>query len=274
MSLSGGRRPRVTVNGIQRMRTFHYFWCQNCRRTVRVHSAFSNQILCPYCFHQLRLELDILRRPIADPFGGRVEWVSETENEPVREAWITLQFVEPRPRPIAPTENVTDDVVDSMLNDFIEGMAPPQSDRPGPPPTLASVIERLPRVKLTGMHLDNDPTCPVCKEEFEVGGEARELPCMHFYHSDCIVPWLRMHNTCPVCRYELPWNSYGDDPEDSIDEDFRVDDVANGLNGWWDQLLSLWPFRALSDWTHRHGGKILIHPCLLFLEKMCWVSYV
>jgi hypothetical protein len=65
------------------------------------------------------------------------------------------------------------------------------------------------------MHLGNDPCCAVCNEEFEVGREVREMSCMHFYHSDCIVPRLRIHNTCPICRYELPANPFGDDLEET-----------------------------------------------------------
>jgi E3 ubiquitin-protein ligase RNF115/126 len=41
-------------------------------------------------------------------------------------------------------------------------------------------------------------------EEVAAGGEAREMPCKHRFHDPCIVPWLEMHSSCPVCRHQLP----------------------------------------------------------------------
>ncbi|CAI5499099.1 unnamed protein product [Closterium sp. Naga37s-1] len=48
-----------------------------------------------------------------------------------------------------------------------------------------------------------DP-CAICKDDYDAGAVTRQMPCRHVYHSDCILPWLQRHNTCPVCRFELP----------------------------------------------------------------------
>ncbi|KAF8118701.1 hypothetical protein N665_0002s0017 [Sinapis alba] len=70
------------------------------------------------------------------------------------------------------------------------------------PPTSESFIENLPVVQLD---VENDDDCAVCKDEMSIGSEAvLQLPCNHKYHGECIVPWLKTRNTCPVCRYELP----------------------------------------------------------------------
>jgi hypothetical protein len=46
--------------------------------------------------------------------------------------------------------------------------------------------------------------CAVCKDGIEAGEGARRLPCAHLYHGGCILPWLAIRNTCPLCRHELP----------------------------------------------------------------------
>lgn len=67
-------------------------------------------------------------------------------------------------------------------------------------------MESIPTIKITASFLDLDPIvlCAVCKDQFLVDVEAKQLPCKHMYHSDCILPWLSQHNSCPVCRFRLP----------------------------------------------------------------------
>lgn len=77
------------------------------------------------------------------------------------------------------------------------------SDQHGPPPAPHAAIDAMPTVKISRAHLQIESCCPVCREQFEVGSEARQMPCNHIYHSDCIVPWLVQHNSCPVCRHVL-----------------------------------------------------------------------
>ncbi|XAR63850.1 Ubiquitin--protein ligase [Bertholletia excelsa] len=75
----------------------------------------------------------------------------------------------------------------------------------GKPPASKTVVENLPSVVLTQEDVDNNNgLCAVCKDEMKIGEQAKRLPCSHRYHGDCIVPWLGIRNTCPVCRFELP----------------------------------------------------------------------
>lgn len=76
--------------------------------------------------------------------------------------------------------------------------------RSGNPPASKSAIESLPRVEISDCHTKAEANCAVCTEVFEAGIEGREMPCKHIFHGDCIVPWLSIRNSCPVCRFELP----------------------------------------------------------------------
>lgn len=86
------------------------------------------------------------------------------------------------------------------------GFSGSQNDmtRCGPLPAARSAVDAMPTVKISQKHLSIDSHCAVCTDQFEIGGEAREMPCKHIYHADCILPWLAQHNSCPVCRHELP----------------------------------------------------------------------
>ncbi|KAL6973523.1 hypothetical protein U1Q18_027710 [Sarracenia purpurea var. burkii] len=75
----------------------------------------------------------------------------------------------------------------------------------GSPPASKTVVENLPSVVLSQEDEDTgDSLCAICKDGIDVGEQAKQLPCSHHYHGSCIVPWLGIRNTCPVCRYELP----------------------------------------------------------------------
>ncbi|XP_010557559.1 PREDICTED: E3 ubiquitin-protein ligase RING1-like [Tarenaya hassleriana] len=96
------------------------------------------------------------------------------------------------------------------LEQLIQQLAENDPHRYGTPPASKSAIDALPTVKVTEDMLNSDMNqCAVCMDEFEKGSAAKQMPCKHAYHQDCLLPWLQLHNSCPVCRYELPT----DDPD-------------------------------------------------------------
>ncbi|KAI3783718.1 hypothetical protein L1987_42804 [Smallanthus sonchifolius] len=106
--------------------------------------------------------------------------------------------------------NLGDYFIGPGLEQLIQQLAENDPNRYGPPPASKSAVQNLPNIKVTKELLESDYSdCAVCKDSFELDGEAKQLPCKHMYHQDCILPWLELHNSCPVCRYELPT----DDPD-------------------------------------------------------------
>lgn len=50
------------------------------------------------------------------------------------------------------------------------------------------------RLRNTTVNLDlicGQPSCPICNEEFILGGDALKIPCSHIFHKDCVLPWVR-----------------------------------------------------------------------------------
>ncbi|DBB00685.1 TPA: hypothetical protein ACH3X3_002358 [Trebouxia sp. C0006] len=80
----------------------------------------------------------------------------------------------------------------------------------GAPPASKHAVKSLVREKLSGERLQQlggaGTQCAVCREDLQVGEEVQIMPCNsnHVYHPNCLAPWLKAHNSCPVCRFELP----------------------------------------------------------------------
>lgn len=97
------------------------------------------------------------------------------------------------------------------------------------PPASKAAIESMPTIEIVDDHVEGECYCAVCKEAFELGSEAREMPCKHIYHHDCILPWLSLRNSCPVCRHELPSDTTRVDPNSPESNPGQIGN--NGSNG-------------------------------------------
>lgn len=75
----------------------------------------------------------------------------------------------------------------------------------GAPPASQSAIDKLEVRELDETMLggESKSRCVICVDEMSVGDKASVLPCNHFFHGECVTPWLKQHNTCPVCRRSI-----------------------------------------------------------------------
>ncbi|KAK6156951.1 hypothetical protein DH2020_011199 [Rehmannia glutinosa] len=193
------RRPGITVNGVHRTRTYHYYWCRHCQRSIRTTTTDPTKSCVPVASDKSGTNSTF---PGLDP-----SW---------NPAWNHLQARVPEPpgldpapvhRPgrqsacFPPGNNLSPD---NRLEQFVQELT--QNDRPGPPAAPESAIRALPVVELTTEHLKNDSCCPVCKDEFAVGVQVKELPCRHFYHSECIIPGCT--STIPVLCVAMKCEDY------------------------------------------------------------------
>ncbi|KAH8681328.1 hypothetical protein BX600DRAFT_18417 [Xylariales sp. PMI_506] len=99
----------------------------------------------------------------------------------------------------------TQEALDRIITNLME--ANPQSN--APPPASAETIAKLPRKKLDEQILGPElkGECTICIDEMNLGDEAVVLPCKHWFHEECVVLWLKEHNTCPICRAAIEESS-------------------------------------------------------------------
>jgi hypothetical protein len=74
--------------------------------------------------------------------------------------------------------------------------------------TLDAVVAGASVLPLTR---SSNEECCICLENGELTGMGHQwaiLPCQHKFHAVCILRWLIINNTCPVCRLSIECNAY------------------------------------------------------------------
>ncbi|TPX69846.1 hypothetical protein SpCBS45565_g02236 [Spizellomyces sp. 'palustris'] len=115
-----------------------------------------------------------------------------------------------RDRPYLADNEAQQTLLDNLISQLLEEA---NASAKGKPPASKKFIHNLPTVEIRNEKID--ATCSVCVESFfshhtSLGTAptskaiAKQLPCHHRFHAECIVPWLELHNTCPICRREYP----------------------------------------------------------------------
>lgn len=92
----------------------------------------------------------------------------------------------------------TQEGLDRIITQLME--ANPQSN--AAPPASESALEKLEKKSLDRQMMGDSPKveCTICIDEMHLGDEVTVLPCKHWFHGECVVLWLKEHNTCPICR--------------------------------------------------------------------------
>ncbi len=77
--------------------------------------------------------------------------------------------------------------------------SPPSRHRSPPPTSSPSVLPASTKPSYA------QPTCPICLDDFVPQQTiVRSLPCYHFYHPECIDPFLLQNSSlCPVCKSKV-----------------------------------------------------------------------
>lgn len=148
--------------------------------------------------------------------------------------------------------------IESGFDLLLQHLAENDPNCHGTPPAKKEAVEALPMVKVAEVM-----SCSVCLDDFEKGSVAKEMPCKHKFHKDCILPWLELHSSCPVCRFQLPADELKDSNGSNNGRRVESNSSEDGSGGNSNRgyLPVLWPFNGVfAQSGSRNGGNSSSNP--------------
>ena len=82
--------------------------------------------------------------------------------------------------------------LDRVVDDFTQ--AQEERENKLVPKYAAQAKTLLPHAHAVGS------TCAICLVQMAVGVSVVDLPCMHVFHSNCILEWFERSDLCPLCK--------------------------------------------------------------------------
>lgn len=67
----------------------------------------------------------------------------------------------------------------------------------------SETIDRFVQKPVGADIVDAEIPCAICQEVPALGTTVTELDCKHWFHGECVVPWLWRSMTCPMCRRKV-----------------------------------------------------------------------
>ena len=167
------------------------YWCYNCSRSFAKIFIEGQALECPLC-HSSMLE-EVTKSSLSPP-QSYIPFNSSIPQERIVLSERTNSYFE---------DLITLDYENDEIERIVNNLLLHDQNKYGSPPASKEIVNKLKEETITKV-LGSENVCSVCKEEFEVGNVILTLPCKHYFHKECISPWLTAHNSCPSGRFELP----------------------------------------------------------------------
>lgn len=192
------------------------YWCHLCKKDFIKENNMNNEIECLFCkgafCEEIDNNIDISHTNHPShfkPFDCHTEPTTRNRNVNHVHGFFSRNF---RPRT---TSNLLDLIIEYLtaqhyednLEHIINQIMMNDPNTYGNPPASEKAVNNLNKFEINQQILDGlgiENTCAVCKDEFIIGNKCISMPCNHSFHDECLLPWLKERNSCPICRFELP----------------------------------------------------------------------